>query len=83
MPGNKEKMLPCTFMPFMVGPRNCIGARFALLEAKAALVAILRRYDLSPSPRQQDPPDLKDVRFMLAPRDIIVKYAPRGGDSGD
>ena len=78
MPGNKEKMLPCTFMPFMVGPRNCIGARFALLEAKAALVAILRRYDLSPSPRQQDPPDLKDVRFMLAPRDIIVKYTPRG-----
>ena len=74
MPGNKEKMLPCTFMPFMVGPRNCIGARFALLEAKAALVAILRRYVLSPSPRQQDPPDLTGVRYMLKTDDILVNY---------
>ena len=29
---------------FVEGPRNCIGMRFALLEAKVALLAVCRRF---------------------------------------
>jgi cytochrome P450 len=33
------------FMPFRVGPRTCLGSRFALLTVKVILVALLRKYE--------------------------------------
>ena len=34
-------------MGFGQGPRSCLGMRFALLEAKMALAAVIREFDFS------------------------------------
>ena len=56
-PEGKEGRNPLSHIPFGWGPRSCIGMRFALMEAKACLVSILRKYKFERSPDTQ-------VRFI-------------------
>jgi len=45
---NKDEPKPSPFalVPFSAGSRNCIGKKFAIIEATLALVAIIRRFDV-------------------------------------
>ena len=65
---------PRAFMPFGLGPRVCIGRRFALIESRAAVADIVRRYELTaagPAPRPR-------LYIMTRPaRDIQVRVVPR------
>lgn len=47
----KAVKIQSSFMPFSLGPRVCIGQNFAMIQAKMALVMMLRSFsfELSPS----------------------------------
>ncbi|UYV83456.1 Cyp6a9 [Cordylochernes scorpioides] len=51
LPENKDSIIPFTYMPFGLGPRNCIAQRFAQMEVKVALVQLLQRFQFSRCPR--------------------------------
>ena len=49
----KAKRPQLCHMPFGFGPRSCIGMRLALLEAKIALIELLKRYTFIRAPETE------------------------------
>ncbi|XP_076663914.1 cytochrome P450 9e2-like isoform X2 [Andrena cerasifolii] len=62
---NGEVSAP-NYTPFGVGPRLCIGNRFALMESKVVLFHLLWRCDLEPSADTAVPMKLNKKSFVLA-----------------
>lgn len=52
---NKHKIKPGSYIPFGLGPRNCIGSRFALMEIKALYFYLLLRFSIQPFEKTQIP----------------------------
>ncbi|MBM4237988.1 MAG: cytochrome P450 [Gammaproteobacteria bacterium] len=46
-PEREHELVAGTYLPFGLGPRTCIGAGFATLEATLILARLIRRYDLA------------------------------------
>ncbi|CAK1596644.1 unnamed protein product [Parnassius mnemosyne] len=64
---NKHLIKPLTYMPFGLGPRNCVASRFALWECKVMLYQILKHLELSPCEKTCIPEvvDNADLKFRL------------------
>uniref|UniRef100_A0A8R1UHU6 Cytochrome P450 n=1 Tax=Pristionchus pacificus TaxID=54126 RepID=A0A8R1UHU6_PRIPA len=43
-----------TYLPFGIGPRNCVGARFAEMEFKTVLAAVIRRFAFELDPEHEE-----------------------------
>ena len=65
---NKAKRNPYAFLPFGQGPRNCIGMRFALLEAKCALATVVKNFTLLPSGKTKEPIEIDPISAITYPK---------------
>ncbi|CAH0564733.1 unnamed protein product [Brassicogethes aeneus] len=52
---NRANIPPFAYMPFGVGPRACIGARFALMEVKCTMFHLLRSFKIVPVEKSEIP----------------------------
>ncbi|KAI5702206.1 hypothetical protein M8J76_015493 [Diaphorina citri] len=67
------------FVPFGIGPRKCIGQKFALLHMKTAFSVLIRRFEFLPSEKYERIEDcLTAFRFVIEfKHGCFVKFRPR------
>ncbi|XP_013146951.1 PREDICTED: probable cytochrome P450 9f2 [Papilio polytes] len=63
---NKNEIKPFTFMPFGIGPRTCIGTRFAMLEIKVLIYNIILNFKILKCDKTTEPILLKPHEFNIA-----------------
>nr|QST15043.1 CYP360A3 protein [Diaphanosoma celebensis] len=72
-PENKHNLNPNTFLPFGLGPRNCIGMRFAMEELKIALCSIVKKLRFYPVEETPDKLEFEDgLLTVIQPIHAIV-----------
>lgn len=69
MPERAHELVEGAYLPFGLGPRVCVGANFATIEATLILAELVRRYDMAVTePRGIEPV----ARLTTRPREEIA-----------
>ncbi|XP_046751440.1 cytochrome P450 6a22-like [Diprion similis] len=62
-----QKRPAMAYLPFGDGPRNCIGARFAIYQTKMGIINILKNCKVSICSKTKIPYEIERTTFGLAP----------------
>jgi cytochrome P450 family 9 len=75
---NKGSIEEYTYLPFGVGPRNCIGSRFALMEMKTIFYYLLLNFKINTSEKTQIPLKFAKIPVGLkTEKGIWIELEPR------
>ncbi|XP_066529809.1 cytochrome P450 3A27-like isoform X2 [Hoplias malabaricus] len=72
---SENEINPYTFMPFGLGPRNCVGMRFALMILKVVVVKPLQNFSVETCKETQIPIQLNTLFQPTVP--VTLKLIPR------
>lgn len=70
-PETVSKRDPLKWLPFGVGPRNCIGLRFAMMQIRLSLATLLANFEFSTTDKTIVPITFVPQNFMLTPNDGV------------
>ncbi|CAF1571811.1 unnamed protein product, partial [Didymodactylos carnosus] len=70
-----EKRHPLAFMPFGVGPRNCVGMKFALIEMKIVLTRLLKQYTILKCDKLENFTIIE--KSVITPNEVWIKLEKR------
>lgn len=76
-PESRALLPKMTYLPFGGGPRACIGAQFAMIEAQLLLAAIAARFHLEPVDRK--PAGIRPRITLTPDRPIRMRVCRRSG----
>ncbi|XP_055619245.1 probable cytochrome P450 9f2 [Toxorhynchites rutilus septentrionalis] len=76
---NRSSINTGAYIPFGVGPRNCIGSRLALMEVKSIIYYLLKDFSMEPTEKTQIPLQLskKGGFSLLSEKGIWLELKPR------
>ncbi|CAF3502533.1 unnamed protein product [Rotaria sp. Silwood1] len=70
------KRHPIAWVAFGIGPRNCVGMRFALAEIKIAIIRLLQNYTVLPASMNDNNLDLIEL-VTISPKQVSIKLEQR------
>ncbi|XP_062563395.1 probable cytochrome P450 9f2 [Armigeres subalbatus] len=75
---NKANINMGAYLPFGIGPRNCIGSRFALMEVKAIVYHFLLSFSFERTDKTQVPLEIVKGFGPMKPNDgVYLEFRPR------
>ena len=74
---NKNQINPYVYIPFGIGPRKCLGTRFALMETKILFIHILQNFVLEKCKKTIHPIVFENVFNVGIKGDFAVKFQKR------
>ncbi|XP_077533794.1 cytochrome P450 3A41-like [Haemaphysalis longicornis] len=78
LPENKDSVRPFTYIPFGAGPRNCVGMRLGLLQAKTTLASLLRRVRFETCTETMMPLKYKPRQLLpITDGPVLLRAVPR------
>lgn len=75
---NRNNINIGSYLPFGVGPRNCIGSRLALMEVKTIVYYLLKNFSFEPTEKTEIPLRMSKNMFALqAEKGVWLELKPR------